>query len=94
MSQHFVHALAAATKRCDHVFVDPYASRATAGLLLQCERIWWLIEQNKPAEEAFTAHAEAILAQQSELRTACRPSGFSLNPIIWRTIPCTPSHAP
>jgi predicted acylesterase/phospholipase RssA/CRP-like cAMP-binding protein len=84
----FVHALAAATKRCDHVFVDLYASRATAGLLLQCERIWWLIEQNKPAEEAFTAHAETILAQQSELKNRLQtvwiqPKSYNLadNPV-------------
>jgi NTE family protein len=84
----FLHKLAAATKRCDHVFVDLYASRATAGLLLQCERIWWLIEQNKPAEEAFTAHAETILAQQSELKNRLQtvwiqPKSYNLadNPV-------------
>lgn len=64
----FLHALATATKRCDHVFVDLYGNRATAELLLQCERIWWLIEQNKPEKEIATAQAENILKQQSELK--------------------------
>ncbi|PTN12956.1 patatin-like phospholipase family protein [Nitrosomonas aestuarii] len=64
----FLHDLAAATKRCDHVFVDLFGARVTAELLLQCERIWWFMEQNIPATATITDQAEQILKQHSELK--------------------------
>ncbi|MCB1984316.1 MAG: cyclic nucleotide-binding domain-containing protein [Burkholderiales bacterium] len=64
----FLLELAAATQRCDHVFVDVYGNRAISELLLQCERIWWFIEQNLPVKESLTDQLETLLEQQSELK--------------------------
>lgn len=65
----FLLELVSAAKRCDHVFVDLYGGRVTAELLLQCERIWWLIEQNRPVKEAFTELVEDLLQQHLELKS-------------------------
>lgn len=64
----FLLELISATKRCDHVFIDLHGGRITAELLLQCERIWWLIEQNRPTKQAFIELAEAMLQQHLELK--------------------------
>ena len=64
----FLHELTAAVKRCDHVFIDLYGGQATAELLLQCERIWWLIEQSYTVKDAFIGAIESILTQQPELK--------------------------
>lgn len=57
-------------------------------VLLQCERIWWFIEQNLPVKESLTDQLETLLEQQSELRTACRLSGFNRKPTNWPKIRC------
>ncbi len=64
----FLSNLTAAIKRSDHVFVDLYGGKVTAELLLQCERIWWFIEQNTSTNEAFAGLAKNILTQQPELK--------------------------
>ena len=64
----FLLDLVSATKRCDHVFIDVDARQASEEVLMQCERIWWLIAQNRPITEAFTTLAEHILNQQAELK--------------------------
>jgi len=64
----FLHDLMAAVKRSDHIFIDLYGGRLTAELLLQCERIWWFVEQNVSMNDAFSGLATDILAQQPELK--------------------------
>lgn len=60
--------LTKASEHCDHVFIDINHSKATEMLLMQCERIWWFLDQNKSRKDlSFLEQIYELLKQQSEL---------------------------
>lgn len=60
--------LTKASEKCDHVFIDINYHKATHLLLMQCERIWWFLDQTKSRKDlSFLKQIFQFLKQQSEL---------------------------
>ena len=60
--------LTKASEQCDHVFIDITHDKAIPMLLMQCERIWWFIDQIESKKSAlFIEQINDFLKQHSEL---------------------------
>jgi NTE family protein len=57
-----------AAERCDHVFIDITCGKAFPELLMQCERVWWFLDQIKSRKDtSFLDQISKFLKQQAEL---------------------------
>lgn len=59
--------LTEAAEQCDHVFVDIKSEQITAELLMQCEHVWWFVEQKRSDSRAQVEQISSLLKQQPNL---------------------------
>lgn len=60
--------LTKAAERCDHIFIDITSEKTFPELLMQCERVWWFLDQIKSRKDtSFLQQINDFLKQQAEL---------------------------
>jgi len=59
--------LTEAAEQCNHVFVDIRSEQASQELLMQCEHVWWFVEQKESDGRTQVEQIGSLLKQQSKL---------------------------
>jgi NTE family protein len=60
--------LTKAAEQCDHIIIDITGEKAIPELLMQCERVWWFLDQVKSRKDtSFIEQIHNFLKQQTEL---------------------------